>query len=76
MIISDGLIVWKCHACHETSMTIGFHLQSTYLWANQYGKKVRFFCHACGAVYDVTQIGDSLRVVKHSMKCAKFSDIE
>jgi hypothetical protein len=69
MIVSDGLIIWKCHSCEETSLTIGFDLGSHYMWANQHGKQVRFFCHKCGDVYDVTELKGELSVKKHTMKC-------
>lgn len=70
MIISNGLIIWKCHGCGATSRSIGYDLGSHTLWANQHGLKVRFFCHKCGSVYDVTELKGELTVAKHSMRCA------
>lgn len=74
MMVSDGLIENKCHGCGETYKTAGFELQHIYMWSNQYGKKMRFFCHRCGEVHDVTELKGKLIVEKHSMKCAKFRD--
>jgi len=71
-MIRDGLIENKCHACGETWETIGFRLQHHYKWANQHGKEIRFFCHYCGAVHDVTEKKGKLSVEKHTMKCGIF----
>lgn len=72
MMASDGLIENRCHGCGETWKTIGFDLQHTYLWANQHGKKMRFFCHKCGDVHDVTEMKGKLTIKKHPMKCSKI----
>lgn len=74
MMIRDGLIENKCHSCGETWETAGFDIQHTYLWANQYGKAMRFFCHRCGAVHDVAEVKGELSVKKHTMKCIVFSN--
>lgn len=33
-----------------------FWVHSTYIWANQYGRKKRFFCHWCGNVWEDTEM--------------------
>lgn len=76
MIISDGLIVWKCHSCGVTSRSVGFDLHGVRYWKNQHGQKVRFFCHRCGDVYDVTELRGKVTIEKHSMQCAVYKQDE
>lgn len=73
MIISDGLIVWVCHSCGGTPKTIGFDLHSVRYWKNQHGQRVRFFCHRCGHVHDVTELKGKVTVEKHTMRCAVYT---
>lgn len=73
MMVSDGLIENKCHECGENWQTARFDIQHVYIWANQHGKKMRFFCHRCGAVHDVTELRGELSIEKHSMKAAVWS---
>lgn len=72
MMVSDGLIENMCHECGETWRTAGFDIQHVYIWSNQYGKEIRFFCHRCGAVHDVTELHGKLSVKKHAMRAAKY----
>ena len=36
--------------------------RQTYLWANQFGECVRIFCNECGGWYDVTTLGERVKV--------------
>lgn len=71
-IAIDGYTL-KCEGCGKPRKEIEFDLQMVYLWANQFGSKIRLFCHRCGAVYDVTfKPGTEPVIQSHSMKCAIF----
>lgn len=70
----------ECHECGVSRIDVGFDLDMTYLWSNQYGTKLRLFCHRCGAVHDVlirtSGYGYSLEIDRRSMRCAVFSQNE
>lgn len=66
----------KCESCGVLRVDVEFDLHKVYLWANQYGTKIRLFCHRCGAVHDVTiKPGLTPVIEKHSMKCSIRSEV-
>lgn len=47
-----------CLACDYGATVSDFRVGVTILWANQYGYKLRVFCHHCGAVHDIKIMND------------------
>lgn len=72
-VIQIGDYKLKCEACGVLRIDVEFDLHMVYLWSNQYGTKIRLFCHRCGAVHDVTiKYGVKPVVERHSMSAAIF----
>ena len=62
MIISDGMIKIECANCGIDRTEAEFNLGMHYMWANQYGKCIRVFCHTCGGVTDYEELRGELSI--------------
>ncbi len=71
MVIEIDGYKLKCEACGRPRTEITWDLGKTYLWSNQYGCKIRLFCHLCGAVHDVKIMpGKQPEIERQNWKCS------